>query len=101
MTYEHICKDKDCAYEWEDEYSIKDDPPTTCPKCKKETAQRLVSGGSGRGVVELYGEDLVNKVREDAKKFKKEVYSSEKTYANVIGESNYQKLQSSMDKNRR
>lgn len=43
-TYEYLCKD--CKNEWEEEQSIKDEPLTTCPKCKKESATRLISGSS-------------------------------------------------------
>lgn len=76
-----------------------------CPKCKEESnvetpIERLISL-TGKGVVELYGDELVAKVKEDAKKLKKEVYSNEKTYANMISEDRYQKLQTAYDKNKR
>lgn len=100
-TYVHQCKDTDCNYEWEDEYSIKRDPPTTCPKCLKETAKRLVSGGSGRGVVELSGQDLVDKVKSDAKQLQKDAARDEKVYSNLLGEGRYEGLQTKMDKHRR
>ena len=68
-TYLHICTDKECAHEWEDFYSITEDPPQCCPKCGKETAKRLVSGGSGKGIVELTGHELKAKIK--AKKTKR------------------------------
>jgi len=97
-TYEHKCINETCKYEWEDEYSIKQPPPTTCPKCNQETAKRLISGGSGKGTVELYGDDLVNKVKEDTKKLKAEASRSEKVYANLLGEDKYQNLQQKIDR---
>lgn len=45
ITYEYECKE--CGHTWEEEQKISDPKVTTCPKCKKETAVRLVSGGSG------------------------------------------------------
>lgn len=41
MTYEYKCKN--CNHTWEEKQRITDDPITQCPKCKKETAQRLIS----------------------------------------------------------
>jgi len=98
-TYEHICTD--CNHEWEDEYSIKQDPPKVCPKCQKETAKRLVSGGSGRGVVELGVNELVAKLKGDAKDLQKDAAKSEKVYANLLGEDRYQSMQSRMDSRKR
>ncbi len=100
-TYNHICVSPECAHEWEDMYSITKDPPTTCPKCNQETAKRLISGGNGRGIVELTGHELVAKTKEDARALKKEIYSSANAYANVLGEDRYHKLQSDMDKRKR
>lgn len=44
-TYDYACPP--CGYEWELFQSMKDDPIKTCPKCKKDTAQRLIGGGAG------------------------------------------------------
>ena len=98
MEYEHICTDETCRFEWTDEYSIKDDPPKICPKCGKETAMRLISGGSGKGIVELTGHELEVKTKEDIAKLKSEIYSSEKKYANFIGEERYHNLQKGLDR---
>jgi len=87
--YEHICTDEDCKHEWDAEYSIKADPPEFCPKCGKKTVKRLISLG-GKGVVELTGHDLSDKLKNDAVKLKKELATSEKSYANWIGEDKYQ-----------
>ncbi len=79
---------------------------TECPFCRKEKdvevpVIRLISGGSGRGIVELTGRDLIDKTKADAEVFKRQVHQKENLYANVLGESKYQSLQQSMDKNRR
>lgn len=44
-TYEYGCKS--CGYRFEEFQSIVDDPIKVCPKCHKETVERLVSGGAG------------------------------------------------------
>jgi len=46
-TYENRCTDPQCGHEWEAEQPISEDPVRECPKCGRETAQRLASGGSG------------------------------------------------------
>lgn len=43
-TYEYRCQD--CKEEFELYQSVKDAPAKTCPKCGKETAQRLISSGN-------------------------------------------------------
>ena len=98
--YEHVCVNEDCKYEWEDTYSIKQDPPKVCPKCLKETAKRVISLG-GKGVVELTGHELISKLKEDARNIKKEAAKSEKVYANLLGESKYQSLQQRIDRQKR
>src|SRR5690606_6846316 len=45
MTYEYVCTS--CGHEWEASQSIKDAPLKKCPKCKRQTAKRQVSGGTG------------------------------------------------------
>jgi putative FmdB family regulatory protein len=97
-TYEHRCDT--CKHEWEADYSIKVDPPKECPSCKAETVTRLISLG-GKGVVELTGQELVDKVKADAQQLKKEAHSKEKIYANLLGEQKYQDLQTRMDKQKR
>jgi hypothetical protein len=93
-TYEHLCQS--CNYEWEDEYSIKADPPTTCPQCKSEgQVKRLISGGSGKGRVELTGHEYKEKVMSDAKALKREAYRNENVMANLVGESKYHRNKSS------
>lgn len=98
-TYEHKCTS--CEHEWEDEYSIKQDPPKVCPKCLQETAKRLVSGGSGRGVVELTGQELIDRAKQEGKQLAKEAANSEKVYSNLLGEGRYHNLQTRMDRRKR
>jgi putative FmdB family regulatory protein len=44
MLYDYECSE--CKYFMEDVYqSIKDDALTKCPKCEKETLERVITGG--------------------------------------------------------
>jgi putative FmdB family regulatory protein len=43
-TYEYECTS--CKHCWEIDQSIKDNPISECPKCKKETAKRLIGSTS-------------------------------------------------------
>ena len=45
MTYEYACSS--CGHEWEAEQSINDPPLKKCPACKKNSAKRQISGGTG------------------------------------------------------
>lgn len=98
--YEHQCQSPDCNYEWEDSYSIKVDPPKECPKCHKQTAKRVISLG-GKGIVELTGQDLIDKIKSDTKQLKKDMHKSDKVYANMLGESKYEALQQRLDRQKR
>jgi putative FmdB family regulatory protein len=92
-TYEHVCLE--CNHEWEDDYSIKADPPTVCPSCKFEgKVKRLISGGSGKGKVELTGHEYKEKVMSDATALKREAYRNENVMANLVGESKYHRARS-------
>jgi putative FmdB family regulatory protein len=91
--------------EFEEEHSIKI-TLEDCPKCQAENLppqklKPLISGGSGRGIVELYGDELVKKCREDAQKIKKDAAQSEKMYANLLGEAKMESLQQRFDKQKR
>ena len=44
-TYEYECTA--CGHEFEKFESIKAAPTKTCPKCRKNSAQRRISGGGG------------------------------------------------------
>lgn len=99
-TYEFQCQE--CKHEWEDFLSIKAPDPEECPSCKaKGKTLRLISGGSGKGTVELYGQELVDKLKGDAQKLKQEAAKDEKVYANLLGEDKYQNLQTKMDQQKR
>src|SRR5260370_36682750 len=101
-TYEFLCEQPECKYEWEEVLSIKAPDPEACPKCEaKGSNLRLISGGNGKGIVEYSGNEYLEKIKSDANKLKKEVYSNEYHYANVLSEPNYQKIQSRMDKRRK
>lgn len=98
--YDHQCTNEECNYEWSDSYSIKKDPPTECPLCHQQTAKRVISLG-GKGVVELTGQDLVNKTKEDIQKLKSEMKTNTKLYANMLGEEKYHNLQTRLDRQKR
>ncbi len=101
-TYEFQHRHEECNHEWEVWQSIKAPDPTECPKCKgTENIIRLISGGSGKGRVELTGQDLISKVQQDTQQLKKDIHRDEKLYANVLGESKYQDLQTRMDRGKR
>jgi putative FmdB family regulatory protein len=106
-TYEFKCQavleeEKPCDHEWEEFLSITAPDPEECPKChSKGKILRLISGGSGRGTVELYGQELVDKLKADANKIKGEAAKNEKVYANLLGEDRYQQLQTQMDQRKR
>ena len=74
---------------------------TYCPQCKEsgteQEVKRLISLG-GKGVVELYGQDLVDKVKADAKALERDAAKSEKLYSNLVGESRYENLQTRIDR---
>lgn len=43
-VYEYECKK--CKHLWDLEQKINDKKITTCPKCKKKSAKRLIAGGT-------------------------------------------------------
>jgi len=75
-----------------------------CPQCKEagkdQEIKRLISLGS-KGVVELYGNDLVDKLKEDVQKLKGEAAKDEKVYSNLLGEDKYQAMQTKIDRQKR
>jgi putative FmdB family regulatory protein len=87
-TYEHLCGS--CKKEFTDVYSIKENPPTKCQLCGVDGfVKRLVSGGSGMGIVKLSGRDLVNHAKAEGLKLQREAARDENVAANLIGESRY------------
>lgn len=104
-SYLYVC---DTHGEFEIEHSIRDDAKLTeCHMCRAEKnefspVKRLINGGgSGKGIVELTGQEFKDSVLKDAQRIKSEAYSSEKKYANIIGDSKYEAIQQRMDKQRR
>lgn len=109
-TYTYLCElpiEEGGHGEFDEFHSIRDDAKLTeCISCRKEKdistpVHRQISGGSGKGIVELTGQDMVAKAKADGEAYKKEVYGSEKLYANVLSESKYENLQRKIDKQRR
>lgn len=96
-TYLHVCHE--CNKEWEDMYSMKQDPPDTCPNCGcVGKVERLIYGGSGRGIVERTGEELKEKTKNDSKELMKEMLKDEKLLANLVGEEKYHQNQLNMSR---
>jgi hypothetical protein len=95
-TYLHQCDNAECLNEWEDYYSIASEPKTTCPVCQQQ-GHRVIAGGSGRGIVSLTGQDLVNKVRADANAIESHAAKNEQFAANFINPDTYQRRQSDID----
>jgi putative FmdB family regulatory protein len=93
-TYEFLCASEECKHEWEDFLSMSA-PIPACPVCGKE-GKRLISGMSGRGIVNLTGNDLVNKVKQDAKNLENHAANNENYAANFVGDI-YQKKQQQID----
>lgn len=46
-TYEYCCTEEKCKNTWEEIQKISAPKTEICPKCKKKTAKRLISGGLG------------------------------------------------------
>jgi len=51
VTYEYQCENPTCQHRWEAEQRIADEALRDCPACKKPTARRLISGGTGHILV--------------------------------------------------
>jgi len=72
-----------------------------CPKCKEggleQPVERLISAGS-KGIVELYGEELVESCKAEGKKIQQEAATDAKRYANLIGEGRYHQIQTQLDR---
>jgi putative FmdB family regulatory protein len=45
ITYEYKCTE--CEHEFEIKQKIVDDKLTTCPKCEKETLEKVISNAGG------------------------------------------------------
>lgn len=84
-TYELQCTK--CKHEWEDFFSIKAPVPQDCPSCKENgNVIRLISGGSGKGVVTLTGHELNDKMKSDVRQMKERMKKDTNYMANIVGE---------------
>jgi len=74
-----------------------------CPMCleegKEQEVEKIISL-CGKGIVELYGQELVSKLKSDAKQIQREATKNENKYASLLGENKYQELQTKIDKNK-
>ena len=95
-TYTHKCKN--CGHRWDEFYSMNDDPPTLCPSCGKDgDVMRVITGGSGPGIMSLKGGDLRSKIMSDAAEMRKRAVTDEKFRANLYGEEAYHRHALSKD----
>lgn len=102
-TYPYFCQTHEVEFEEFHSITIELEE---CPICKEKNTEqhkpkRLIAGGSGRGIVELSGHELRAQIKEGAAALNKQIHSSEKVYSNVLGETKYENLQRSIDKNKR
>ena len=100
-TYEFSHDVEGCKHEWEIWQSMSAPNPTHCPKCNCEgNIKKLISLG-GRGIVELYGQELVEKIQADAKQIQRDAAKDEKVYSNLLGADRYHQLQTRIDQQKR
>lgn len=90
--------------EFEEEHSIKI-KLEFCPKCTEEgksdmPIERLINCVT-KGVVELTGQELIDRAKQEGKQLAKEAANSEKVYSNLLGEGRYHNLQTRMDRRKR
>jgi putative FmdB family regulatory protein len=71
-----------------------------CPQCKEsgkeQSIVRLISLGS-KGIVELYGNELISKLKEDGKQLQRDAAKSDKLYSNLLGEDKFESLTKRID----
>lgn len=89
-TYEHKCFADNCGYEWEEIYGMTVDPPTMCPECGVEgQVKRLVSGGSGKGIMRKTPGEIKAGMAAETRALKERAKTDEKFRANLVGEDKY------------
>lgn len=89
-TYEHLCLQ--CNKEFEDIYGMTEPVPTKCPLCNfVGKVKRLVSGGSGKGIVSVTGHELRAKLKQEGQQLKRDALKDERVLANLVGEEKFQK----------
>lgn len=94
--YTYECTNQECNHTWDDFIQSNESDPDVCPKCGKNTVQKVFVYVQSRRV-ELYGRELFNKLRADGKQMQKDAAKSEKVYANMLGEDRYQSIQTLFD----
>jgi hypothetical protein len=103
-TYLYLCEAEENSHGEFEEYHSVNTKLEKCPLCEKEgkdtSVKRLICGTT-RGVVELTGQDLVDSVKADVKRIKKEAAADANKYANLIGEKRYNDIQTRMDRQKR
>jgi CII-binding regulator of phage lambda lysogenization HflD len=102
-TYRYVAI-TECKHGEFEEYHSMSVKLTHCPHCKEEgvdTEVKRLINMEARGVVELYGDDLVASVKSGAQQLKKDAARDEKIYSNLISETKYQDIQTRMDKRNR
>jgi predicted nucleic acid-binding Zn ribbon protein len=98
-TYLYLCEvNKEEFEEFHDMSEVIEE----CPICKAKglpshAPKRLINCVSV-GVVELTGQELINKLKEDGRKIKEESHKNANVYANLLGENKYHELQTKLDR---
>jgi putative FmdB family regulatory protein len=96
-TYEFCHQITECNHEWEEWLNMSSPNPIHCPKCNAEgNITKLISLGS-KGVVELYGNELVAKLKEDGKQLQRDAAKNETVYADLLGHDKMESLTKRMD----
>jgi len=92
-TYEYICHHKECIAEFEEFHSIVT-KLTECPHCLaagrgSQPIDRLISGGSGRGIMDQTIAEIKSGMADSVRKINQRAAREENFAANLIGESKY------------
>jgi len=89
-TYEHKCFADDCGHEWEEVYGMTIDPPTVCPSCEVDgQVKRLISGGSGPGIMRRTGAEIKAGMTSNIRQMRDRAQTDENFRANLVGEDKY------------
>jgi putative FmdB family regulatory protein len=95
-TYEYKCHHQECVGEFEEFHSIVV-KLEECPHCLtagrgSQPIDRLISGGSGRGIMDQTVAEIKAGMKESVRKIHQRAARDENFAANIIGESKYNKL---------
>lgn len=101
-TYLYICEVSNEEFE---EFHSMSEQIEECPICKEKglpdhKPKRLINCVS-KGVVQVYGQELIDKCKTDAKRIEKDASKNEYQYASILGEQKYQDLQTKLDRKKR